>query len=86
MNIDELKDKGFKIVTNWQEIDKKSIFLLNSDDVKKFSKYNKIAQNKKCKFIICNDKFKNRINQNIESDGKINYLNFTRIILDNVLE
>ena len=40
MNIDELKDKGFKIVTNWQEIDKKSIFLLNSDDVKKFSKYN----------------------------------------------
>tara|TARA_B100001248_G_scaffold51197_1_gene33201 strand:- start:168 stop:1616 length:1449 start_codon:yes stop_codon:yes gene_type:complete len=33
--------------------------------------------------INCTDKFKNHINQNIESDGKINYLNFPRIILDN---
>ena len=64
MNLDELKDNGFKIVTNTQEIDKKSIFLFNSDDVKKFSKYNMIAQKKKCKFIICSYNFKKYLKQN----------------------
>ena len=64
MNLDELKDNGFKIVTTTQEINKKSIFLFNSDDVKKFSKYNMIAKKQKCKFIICNDKFKKNLNQN----------------------
>ena len=39
MRIDELKSKGFKIVTNWQDCSKKSIFLFNSNDYKKFKKY-----------------------------------------------
>ena len=39
MNLDELKKNGFKIVTNWQECNKKSIFLFNSTDNKKFSIY-----------------------------------------------
>ena len=32
MNLDDLKDKGYKIVTNWQECSKKSIFLFNSNN------------------------------------------------------
>ena len=64
MDLDNLKDKGFKIITYWQDIDKRSIFLIESADIKKFTKYNKIAQKKKCKFIICSDKFKNFINKN----------------------
>ena len=63
MNLDELKKNGFKIVTNWQECNKKSIFLFNSTDNKKFSIYKKLASRKKCKFIICNIKFKKKTNQ-----------------------
>ena len=63
MNLDELKKNGFKIVTNWQECNKKSIFLFNSTDNKKFSIYKKLAYRKKCKFIICNIKLKKKTNQ-----------------------
>ena len=56
MNLDELKDKGFKIVTNWQECNKKSIFILNSSNNKKFRSYLNLALKKNCKFIICNIK------------------------------
>ena len=62
MNLDELKKNGFKIVTNWQECNKKSIFLFNSTDNKKFSIYKKLASRKKCKFIICNIKLKKKTN------------------------
>ena len=61
MNLDELKKNGFKIVTNWQECNKKSIFLFNSTDNKKFSIYKKLASRKKCKFIICNIKLKKKL-------------------------
>ena len=43
MNLDELKDKGYKIVTNWQECNKKSIFLFNSNNNSKFIDYKKLA-------------------------------------------
>ena len=65
MNLDELKDKGFKIVTNWQECNKKSIFILNSSNNKKFRSYLNLALKKNCKFIICNIKFKNKINKKL---------------------
>ena len=66
MNLNELKDRGFKIVTNWQECNKNSIFLFNSIDNKKFIKYRNLAFNKKCRFIICNVKFKKKTNQEIK--------------------
>ena len=65
MNLYELKDKGYKIVTNWQECNKKSIFLLNSNNNSKFIDYKKLAIKKNCKFIICNIKFKKDIKQNL---------------------
>ena len=65
MNLDELKDKGYKIVTNWQECNKKSIFLFNSNNNSKFIDYKKLAIKKNCKFIICNIKFKKDIKQNL---------------------
>ena len=68
MNLDKLYKKGFKIVTNWQDINKKSIFLFNNNDIKKFLKYHKLAQKKKCKFIICSINFKK-----IFDDDNINY-------------
>ncbi len=65
MNLDELKDKGYKIVTNWQECNKKSIFLFNSNNNSKFINYKRLANKKNCKFIICNNKFKKDIKYNL---------------------
>ena len=65
MNLTELKKKGFKIVTNWQECNQKSIFLFDSDSITKFNYYKNLAFKKKCKFIICNIKFKKNIKQNL---------------------
>ena len=64
MNLDELKKKGYNIVTNWQECNKKSIYLFNNTNTTKFLNYTKLAYKKNCKFIICNIKFKNQIEQN----------------------
>ena len=61
MKIDELKYKGFKIVTNWQDCNKKSIFLFNSNNYTKFKKYKRQALKKNCKFIICSTKFKSKL-------------------------
>ena len=61
MNLTDLKKKGFKIVINWQECNKKSIFLFDNNDYPKFIKYKKLAIKKKCKFVICNIKFKRNI-------------------------
>ncbi len=63
MNLNELKDSGFKIVSNWQDCNKKSIFIYNSNDIKKFIEYVNFAIKKNCKFIICKSKFKKIINQ-----------------------
>ena len=65
MNLDKLKDKGYKIVTNWQECNKKSIFLFNSNNNSKFIDYKRLANKKNCKFIICNNKFKKDIKHNL---------------------
>ena len=65
MNLDELKDKGYKIVTDWQECNKKSIFLFNSNNNSKFIKCKKLAIKKNCKFFICNIKFKEDIKQDL---------------------
>ena len=64
MNLDELKKKGYNIVTNWQECNKKSIYLFNNTNTTKFLNYTKLAYKKSCEFIICNIKFKNQIEQN----------------------
>ncbi len=61
MNFTELKNKGFKIVTNWQECNKNSIFLFDSKNDTKFIKFTNLAFKKKCSFVICNFKFKGSI-------------------------
>ena len=63
MNLNELKKKGYKIQTNWQDCNKKSIFLFNSKDNTKFINFTELALKKKCKFIICNVKFQKIIKQ-----------------------
>ena len=61
MNLTDLKKKGFKIVTNWQECNKNSIFLFDGKNQSKFIKYINLAIKKKCNFIICSVKFKGNI-------------------------
>jgi len=63
MNLTDLKKKGFKIVTNWQECNKNSIFLFDSKNQSKFIKYINLAIKKKCNFFICNIKLKGIIKQ-----------------------
>ena len=65
MNLYELKDKGYKIVTNWQECNKKSIFLFNSNNKSKFINYKRLAIKKNCEFIICNNKFRKDLNKKL---------------------
>ena len=64
MNLNELKKKGYKIATNWQECHKKSIFLFDSLNTTKFIRYKKLALKKNCEFVICNIKFKDITKQN----------------------
>ena len=64
MNLVELKKRGFKIAPNWQECNKKSIFLYDNDNIIKLKNYINLALKKECKFIICNIKFKNKVTQN----------------------
>ena len=58
MNLIDLKKKDFKIVTNWQECNKKTIFLFDSKKNTNFITYTNLAIKKKCKFVICDIKFK----------------------------
>ena len=66
MNLNELKKKGFKIVTNWQECNKKSIFLFDSKNYTKFINYKNLAikKNVNLLFVILNlkKKYKKKIN------------------------
>ena len=64
MKLIDLKKKNFKIVTNWQECNKKSIFLFDSKNNSKFINYLNLAIKKKCKFVICDKKFKENIKKN----------------------
>ena len=41
MKLTDLKKKGFKIVINWQECNKKTIFVFDINDIPKFIKYKK---------------------------------------------
>ena len=54
-----LKKKNYKIDVNWQDLTKKSIFFLNTNNKKNFIKFQKYAIKKNCEYIICTDKFKN---------------------------
>ena len=63
MKLNKLKKQGYKIVTNWQECSKKSIFLFDNSNYIKFINYEKLAIKKKTKYIICNIKFKKKIKE-----------------------
>ncbi len=73
MNFNELKKKGYEIVTNWQECNNKTIFLFNGLNTKKFTNFKELALKKKCKFVICNIKFKKLVKQK-----SIKYFYFTK--------
>ena len=64
MDFIDLKKKNFKIVTNWQECNKKSIFLFDSKNKTKFINYINLAIKKKCNFFICNIKLKKYLKKN----------------------
>ena len=64
MNLYDLKARGYSIATNWQECNKKSIFILITNDIKKFLDYKRLASKRKCEHIICDIKFKNKIKKN----------------------
>ena len=63
MDFVELKKNGYRIVTNWQDCNKKTIFIFHSNNSSKFLSYKNLALKKKCKFIVCNFKFKNKNKQ-----------------------
>ena len=64
MNLYDLRERGYDIATNWQECNTKSIFILNTNNIKKFLNYKRLASKRKCKYIICDIKFKYKIQQN----------------------
>ena len=64
MNLYDLKARGYNISTNWQECNKKSIFILITNNTKKFLNYKRLASKRKCEYIICDIKFKNKIKKN----------------------
>ncbi len=93
MNLIALKKKNFKIVTNWQECNKKSIFLFDSKNKAKFINYVNLAIKKNCKFVICQFSLKKDIKKksinfffyknkkDLENIAKIFYrLNYLKII------
>ena len=80
MRIDELKYKGFKIVTNWQDCNGKSIFLFYGNDYAKFIKYKTQALRKNCKFIICNESFKSKLKN---EQNKFFFLKKSKILRKN---
>ena len=54
-----LKKKGYKIGINWQDLTKKSIYFLDTNNKKNFIKFQKHAYKKNCNYIICSKKYKN---------------------------
>ena len=64
MSLIGLKKKNFKIVTNWQECNKKSIFLFDSKNKTKFTEYVNLAIKKNCGFVICHINLKKNIKKN----------------------
>ena len=59
-----LKKKGFKLFSNWQQLNNKSIYVLGTKNEKNFDFYVKKALKNKCMYICCHDKFRNSISQN----------------------
>jgi UDP-N-acetylmuramyl-tripeptide synthetase len=72
MNLEFLKKKGYRIKSNWQDLSLKSIYFINTTKDERFIYYQKKAIKKKCKFILCNKKFKH-----LEIDKKINYFHYS---------
>ena len=64
MNLTDLKKKGFKIVTNWQDCNKNTIFLFDSKNKSKFVNYTNLAIKKKCNFFICKINLKKYVKKN----------------------
>ena len=54
-----LQKKGFKLYSNWQQLNNKSIYFLGTKSEKNFNLYVKKALKNKCKYIYCSEKFKN---------------------------
>ena len=73
MDLINKKKLGFKLKSNWQELDNKSIFFTYTKDKEKFKKFEILCIKKKCFHIICDISLKKTITKNI----KINYL-FTK--------
>jgi UDP-N-acetylmuramyl-tripeptide synthetase len=59
-----LKKKRFKLFSNWQQLNSKSIYVLGTKNEKSFNFYIKKALKNNCKYIYCHEKFRNRIHQN----------------------
>ncbi len=55
-----LKKKNFEIRVNWQDLSKKSIYFLDTDNEKNFIKYQKNALKKNCRHLLCKEKFKSK--------------------------
>ena len=47
MDFVELKKNGYRIVTNWQDCNKKTIFIFHSNNSSKFLSYKNLALKKK---------------------------------------
>ena len=73
MDLIHKKKLGFKLKSNWQELDNKSIFFTYTKNIEKFKKFEILCIKKNCSHIICDNSFKKTITKNI----KINYL-FTK--------
>ena len=55
-----LQKKGFKLFSNWQDLNDKSIYVLGTKNENNFELYIKKALKKNCKYIYCHEQFKNR--------------------------
>ena len=55
-----LQKKGFKLFSNWQDLNDKSIYVLGTKNENNFNLYIKKALKKNCKYIYCHENFKNR--------------------------
>ena len=66
MDLIHKKKLGFKLKSNWQELDNKSIFFTYTKDTEKFKKFEILCIKKNCSHIICYNSFKKTITKNIK--------------------
>ena len=63
MDLKKLKKNGYKIKSNWQELNNKSVFFTYTKNLEKFKKLETLSVKKKCNYIICDYYLKNLINK-----------------------